>query len=666
MKKIINLFSSLVMMALLLISCSPDDFGLGSKDVKAEDLVEGIAFTITPDASNPNIVYLESKMGTGYTPLWETPQGRSQEQKVTLKIPFAGKYEVTFGVETRGGTVYGEPAEFEVEDMCADFISDPMWTMLAGGGGSSKTWYLDLDAEGISRYAVGPIYFFTANYCWDNLHNAAGGNYLDSDPWDAASAIVPNLTDGAATWYWLADFAGNSWVTKVGDDDPTGGKYDFGTMTFDLIGGANVVTDPEGYNGLERTSGTYLIDTEKHTIKFSGAWPLHDSNRDAEMKEKAPNRVFNILYLSEDFMQLMVPETGTCYNYISKEYKENWVPGEVADPEPALPDGWKDDISQTVNKTIVWKLSESNPLDWCSLDGARMNGWNTPSDYPDWLGTPDVSVYGGFSMSLNSEEMTAEFVTPDGTKSTAQYTLDEKGIYTFEGTVPSFSIIGWASFAADGNNQLRIMSIEKDAAGGITGMWLGAKDAAKPEYMAYHLIPSAGGSSTDPSAAVKKMLCAKTWKLDSERAYSKEYVAGKVFIEGPVVFSDMSTWCWNPKPGEHSAAGDAGVDYGTMKFETDGSITVKQLVKVKDEAGNVTSEEMKTLTGNWELDLDNNKLIISIGMLHPWTYDYAVADWGDVTIFKIEKDDLLLQVMRSKELSNEDEMLVLYVFVPAE
>ncbi len=649
MKKIINLFASWVLIAMLLIACSPEDMGLGSKDVRAEDLVEGIAFSITPDTDNPNIIYLESKMSGEYTPLWITPQGRSQEKKVTLRIPFAGKYEVTFGVETRGGVVYGEAAGFNVEDMCADFISDPLWTMLAGGGGNSKTWYLDLDADGVSRYALAPMYFFTANYCWDNLHNAAGGNYLDSDPWDAASAIVPNLTDGAATWYWLADWPGNSWMCA---------QADFGTMTFDLIDGAHVVTDQESY-GLGISRGTYLLDTDNHTIKFSDAWPLSINERNSEVTGNA-TRTFNILYLSDDFMQLLIPETGTCFNYISKEYRDNWVPAEKEDPEPVLPDGWKDDVSQTVNKTIVWKLSENNPLDWCGLDGSRMNGWNAPSDYPDWLGTPDPSVYGDFAMALNSEEMTAEFTAPDGTKSTVGYTLDEKGIYTFDGQVPSFSIIGWASFAIDGNNQLRIMSIEKDALGSVTGMWLGAKDASKPEYVAYHLIPSAGGNQpADPTAAVKKLLCAKTWKLDSDRTYSKEYVP-TVMIEGPVVFSDLATWAWNPPPGEHAAAGNPGVDYGTMKFEEDGSVTVQQWVEEEGTPG-----EMQTLTGTWDIDLDNNKLNMSIGMLHPWSYDYAVANWGDVSILKIEKDDLLLQVMRSAELSGEDAMLVLYVFVPS-
>jgi hypothetical protein len=88
-----------------------------------------------------------------------------------------------------------------------------------------------------------------------------------------------------------------------------------------------------------------------------------------------------------------------------------------------------------------------------------------------------------------------EYVAPDGTTETGTYTLDEKGIYTFDGIAPSFSVIGWASFGLTADNQLRIMSIEKDADGNVSGMWVGAKDPAKPEYMAYHLVPSAGSSA---------------------------------------------------------------------------------------------------------------------------------------------------------------------------
>lgn len=314
--KLKYIYSFIASVMLLFTACTPTDFSLGEVDVKPADLVEGIAFTITHDSQNPNIIYLENKMPERYQALWEHPQGRSLDNKITLKIPFAGEYEVKFGVETRGGYVMGEAAKFTVDEMCAEFISDPMWEMVSGGAGESKTWVLDLDVAGTSRRFLGPMYFFSADYCWDNLHNAGGGNYLDSDPWDGKSAIVP-APDGA--WTWLADWPGNSWMCKAAD---------FGTMKFDLIGGANVVTDQVAY-GLGKTTGTYMLDTEAHTIKFSNAWPLCVSERNSEMQDKAPARVFNILYLSDDFMQLMIPASGTCLNFISKEFKDNWVPGET-------------------------------------------------------------------------------------------------------------------------------------------------------------------------------------------------------------------------------------------------------------------------------------------------------------------------------------------------
>ncbi|WP_010422598.1 hypothetical protein [Anaerophaga thermohalophila] len=57
---------------------------------------------------------------------------------------------------------------------------------------------------------------------------------------------------------------------------------------------------------------------------------------------------------------------------------------------------------------------------------------------------------------------------------------------------------------------------------------------------------------------------------------------------------------------------------------------------------------------------------MSVGILHPWTCDYAVADWGAIDIYRIESDALLLQVTRSAELSGEDEMPMTYIYVPAQ
>ena len=190
MNKIFKLFSLLSIVAIMFTSCSPEEFALGAVDVKSEDLVEGIAFKIEHDATNPNIIYLTSLMGAEYTPLWNHPQGRSQEQKVTLKMPFAGTYDVQFGVQTRGGVVYGDTVTFNVENMYAEFISDPLWTLISGGAGKEKTWYLDLDANAVSRYYMGPLYFYGTNDSW--------------------LSVTDKVAVGGDSWNWCPDYKGNS------------------------------------------------------------------------------------------------------------------------------------------------------------------------------------------------------------------------------------------------------------------------------------------------------------------------------------------------------------------------------------------------------------------------------------------------------------------------
>ena len=78
----------MAVLALLVAACSPDDYSLGDKNITSDDLVEGLAYTLTHDSSNPNIVYLKSLLPSSYTTLWDTPQGRSQEAEMTLKMPF--------------------------------------------------------------------------------------------------------------------------------------------------------------------------------------------------------------------------------------------------------------------------------------------------------------------------------------------------------------------------------------------------------------------------------------------------------------------------------------------------------------------------------------------------------------------------------------------------
>lgn len=511
MKKIFyKLYASLMMVAFLFAACSPDSNELEAPDVTADDLVEGIAYTITHDGSNPNIVYLESKIGSKYTPVWEHPQGRSQEQKITLKIPFDGTYTVKFGVETRGGIVYGEPVTFTVDDFCADFVTGEMWDFLAGGAGHAKTWVPDNGNYGMKQ-----------------------GFYSCFDP---SATYLDMVTDNGTNWYpkdkvWWEPGNGDVGITE---DDLN--SY----MTFSLEGKAGLTVHrfTEGQEAV--SEGLFSMNTDNHTMSavdvdfVHGAW--------ADGKAVDFRNGFQILLLTEN--QLMIANyrdealSGEgrciyCWNFVSKEYADNYVP-EPEEPEPTepvLPDGWKEDVSETVSvitsSTIKWTLSDKNPVDWATQSGKLMNGWTSPSDYPDWLGTLDPAVYEGFSMTLDSKTMKAKFVTPDGTATECGYALDDKGIYTFDGTVPVVTIINWMTFRAGDGGTLRILSIEKGLSDELTGMWVGIPNPDKPdtEYIAYHLIPKAEGSATDdPLAAWKNALTGKTFVPDTN--YFADWVAG--------------------------------------------------------------------------------------------------------------------------------------------
>ena len=222
----------LIITAGLFASCSPNSFELEGKDVTVDDLVEGIAFSITHDKDNPNIVHLKSLMPSSYQVCWQHPQGRSQEREVTLQMPFEGKYEVTFGVQTRGGLVYGNPASFQIDGFCADFVNDDLWTYLTGGVNNEKVWVFDNGSYG---YAAGELTY--------------------ADP-----STTVEWNNWSANW--------DPEVGHTGDNDIWQS-----TMTFSLKGGANVSI----YNSSSKatTSGTFMLNTSNHTITFTDCELLH-------------------------------------------------------------------------------------------------------------------------------------------------------------------------------------------------------------------------------------------------------------------------------------------------------------------------------------------------------------------------------------------------------
>lgn len=96
------IFSLMMAGMLAFTACQPDEYEFGAAQYAAADLTVNKAYTVTIDG---NKVTLKSNI-KGCTPLWVTPSGRSQEEELTLELPFAGTYEVTFGASTSAGRVW--------------------------------------------------------------------------------------------------------------------------------------------------------------------------------------------------------------------------------------------------------------------------------------------------------------------------------------------------------------------------------------------------------------------------------------------------------------------------------------------------------------------------------------------------------------------------------
>ncbi|MEL7599064.1 MAG: hypothetical protein AAGU18_03060 [Proteiniphilum sp.] len=457
LKSSIYLFVASILM--LFSACTPEQYDLDEKDVTPDDLVEGLAYTITHDPINPNIVYLESKMGNSYTALWEHPQGRSQEKKVTLQIPFDGTYTVRFGVQTRGGVVYGEPATFIIHDFYAGFVTNELWTLLTGGVGASKTWIPDN-----GKYGLAP----------GELSYADPGGTVEWNNWS------PN-------WEPAAGF------TMAAGDNPIWES----SMTFDLINGANVAIDDRSSGGVGQKKGSFMLNTDVHTITFTDADLLHTagwSHMTSNWKKD-----LKILTLTENQLRIgILRQKDTSgedpwwiiWNYVSKEYADNYE-APAQEIFPTLPDDWRDYVEPKTNLVTTYKLSDDKPFDWCNLDGSQKGIANIAAR----SGVEEVTLV------LNSG--TGDYTLTDlsGVEHKGKYSLNNEGIYTFSEALPEIELSadGRAIFKSNPDRTLRIMSYEtSDFTGGLTDLWLASKELDDQgnlyQYMGYHFVAQTAGA----------------------------------------------------------------------------------------------------------------------------------------------------------------------------
>ena len=454
-----SIYLFIASMVILFSACTPEQYDLGEKDVTPDDLVEGLAYTIAHDADNPNIVYLESKMGDSYTALWEHPQGRSQAKKVTLQMPFDGVYAVRFGVQTRGGVVYGEPATFTIQDFYAGFVTNELWTLLTGGVGASKTWIPDN-----GQYGLAP------------------GELAYADP------------SGTVEWNnWSANWEPAAGFSMAAGDNPIWES----SITFNLINGANVQVDDRSTGGVGEKNGSFMLNTDAHTITFTDVDLLHTagwSNMTSNWKKD-----LKILTMTENQLRIgILREKDTSgedpwwivWNFVNKEYADSYE-APAQEVFPTLPDDWRDYVEPKTNLVTTYKLSDDTPFDWCNLDGSLK-------------GIANISARSGVeevTLLLNSG--TGDYTLTDiaGVEYKGKYSLSDDGIYTFSEALPEIllSTDGRALFKSNADRSLRIMSYEtSDFTGGLTDLWLASKELDDQgnlyQYMGYHFVAQTAGA----------------------------------------------------------------------------------------------------------------------------------------------------------------------------
>lgn len=561
MRKYIFLFQ-LLTVVLFFSACREDMPELGELMTSEE-----LKYEITQNPDDPNMIILESKT-EGVTPLWQTPVGRSTRIKDTVKIAFAGEYKFVYGVIGKAGYVQADTFTLNLTTDNLNYVNDPLWNALTGGVGNSKTWILDNGSYGL---ATGPLAYA------DPGREQVWGNYQPN--WEPAGSDI-----GATDIDYSAE------------------------MTFSLEGGPIMTTVKPNEDGKEET-GTFSLNVNSHTLSTTDATII----RLAAFIPNADNWTNNlsILELNENQLKVAVMRTNEegpwwyIFNFVSKEYAENYVPEDK--PDPNFDHGDQMQILAG-NSTTTWKFATESPFNWTDLDGGFLNGWYAASDYPDWTGYSDAAIPGIENVRIIfSRTGDVTIIQNDGTVEEGMFSIDEaKNKVSFDGIKPSIYISGgWVTatttdYVEDedgdeitGDNQWKIVKTLKTS-GVTTDIWFGKRDPAKDEYMVFHF-------EIEPNIPIERemirALCggitgesSRTFKIDLN--WPVDWT--NPFGEGWTEAGTQDDWYWN----EDIAASVADQ---TLTFsQTDGVVTVTKI----DEEGNTSSSPV-------EIDGETRRVIVS-------------------------------------------------------
>lgn len=472
MKKIIKLFSLVLLPLCFITSCQEDEPELGRKFDQSE-----LNFEVTQDFGihpGGNTVILKNNTPNTVS-IWDYGTGGSTRVQDTVQFAFKGEYVIKFSALTRGGIVEGGSVTVQVTEDELTLVNDPLWSLLTGGGpGHEKTWLMDANENTESKFFTSPVYFA-------GMDNAYGT--IAEDGQSVFWGKECEVPDGPYCWTYAPNYKSDTWAAP---------PQDYGHMTFSLIGGPFVETDHKGVAGVETESGTFFLDVNGLILTMTNATPLTVPYGPSDAETLTRMR---ILSLTENTMQLAFKHKSKneyfVINYISQEYSDNWVPEEPGG-DPNFDHGDQQEIlAVTTSKT--WMLDLEVPYNWTNLEGDFLNAWNSRADIvaTGWAPYGDADVENIDDAALTFGANGSVVVTQDdGSTETGTYTLDaETNLLTFKDVSPDILIASWVSVTTTDENQWKIVKVERsDLTGEVEGIWFGKRDPTKSEYMVFHFV----------------------------------------------------------------------------------------------------------------------------------------------------------------------------------
>ena len=472
------LYSFMATAALLLTACSPDKYSLSKPDFESGDLVHGSAFSVTVDADNT--VTLKSLLDDSYNCYWIQPNGRSQGNEVKFQLPFAGTYEVTFGVDTRGGVVYGAPYQFTITTNNMSLLEDPLYAYLTGGVGKSKKW-VPVDKDYGVGQCTAPVMYCNPS---DVLNDGSGSTDI------GINHMKPNWDPGFQSWL-------------IPEDSPYMDSY----MVFSLddVNGCSI-TEYRGEVGAKGAStGTTLTgkwnlnlsDKNHPTLSFTDTYSMHNAGFDAVCDNYTTDII--ITELTPYMLQVATMRTNSegawwiIWNFIAEDVQNGTVvipSGEVnylTPSTPVLPDIedlttklFTTDINgvEFVGAEMTYQVSQDAAYDWLWWNGGS-SAWESviKDNYgSNWAPKWDEDLVAENELTLTKK---GEYTYGEQTGS---YTITDSKI-VFDNEVSFFTVTGdertievkgkeWQVFKCDPGSEVVLGVADGKDANGNTNSYL--------------------------------------------------------------------------------------------------------------------------------------------------------------------------------------------------